>query len=109
MTYKYGEFTQKQMSETKEKLRKQIYFLLLLVDPKTKENYCDVDVNAAYSNILYKLSGLNSILGEPQELVCIISLLESALIEYNSQDFDFKIYRKLVLDAGAKVLEIKEV
>ena len=39
MKYKYGEFTENQISLTKTKLRKQIFFLLLIVDPNTKAEY----------------------------------------------------------------------
>ena len=60
-------------------------------------------------HLLYKLGGLNSVLYEPPELVTVISLLEAARIEYGKENFNFKIYRKLVLDSGAEILKIKEV
>lgn len=109
MKHKYGNFTESQMFLTKKLIRKQIFFLLLCVDPKTKGNYTHVDVNDAFKGLLYKLDGLNSVLGEPQELVDTISLLEEALIKYNESDFDFQIYRKLILNAGSLIDNIKEV
>lgn len=113
--HKYGEFQNKQVEDAKRFIRKQIYFLILCVDPDTKDEYINVDVVAAFDGILRKISGLNSILFYPPELVRVISLLEAALIEYKTSQFDsvedFKCstYRKLVLDAGNEVLKIGEV
>ena len=108
MQNKYGSYTQIQIQKTKREIRKQIIFLLTIVDPEYKEQYSHIDVNAAFKNLL-ELNGMNEILFCPPELVLVISLLEAALMEYNSKDFDFQKYRKLVLDAGAKVNFIKEV
>lgn len=109
VAHKYGEFESSQISETKDKIRKQIYFLLLCVDPQTKDEYLNIDVNKAFDGLLRKISGLNSILFYPVEIVKVISLLEAALMEYNSPEFKFVNYRKLILDAGNEVLKIKEV
>ena len=109
MKHKYGNFTEKQMLLTKESIRKQIFFLLLCADPQTKGNYTHVDIIEAFKGLLYKLDGLNSVLGEPQELVDTISLLEEALIKYNEPEFNFKTYRRLILSAGSLINDIKEV
>lgn len=109
MQHKYGNFTNSQISLTKKEIRKQIFFLLLCADPETKDEYNYVNLNEAFDGLLYKLGGLNSILGEPQELVDIISLLEEALIKYNEPHFNFKIYRRLILNAGALTNKIREV
>ena len=109
MKHKYGEFTISQISLTKKKIRKQIFFLLLCADPKTKDEYGHINLHEAFEGLLYKLDGLNSILGEPQELVDIISLLEEAFIKYKEPQFDFKLYRKLILSAGSLTDDIKEV
>ena len=45
---------------------------------------------------------------KPPELVSVISLLQAALTEYLSPTFEFKKYRKLLLDSGAEVLKIKD-
>ena len=105
--HKYGTFQNNQIHSTKEKLRKQIYFLLLIVDPDTADNY-DVDVTQAFKNVQYVLDGYNSLTGYPREVVTVASLLEEALLNYQT-NFSFPVYRKLVLDAGREVLNIKEV
>lgn len=109
MKHKYGNFTETQMLLTKKSIRKQIFFLLLCADPKTKNDYAHVDVGEAFEGLLYKLDGLNSVLGEPQELVDTISLLEEALIKYNEPKFNFRTYRRLILNAGSLIDTIKEV
>ena len=109
MLYKYGEFTDNQIQQTKIYMRKQIFFLLLIVDPETKDNYPNVDVDEAFGSLLSKFGGLNDVLLCPPELVRIMSVLEAARKEYHSEDFTYRKYRKLILDAGAEVLRIEEV
>lgn len=109
MDCKYGYFSQTQISAAKESMRKQIYFLLLIVDPRTRNDYSNVNIDVAFDTTLRKFGGFNSVLNESPELVWVISLLEAALIEYHSDSFNYATYRKLVLDAGNEVLKIKEV
>lgn len=103
-------FTQSQIAQTKHALRKSIFFLLVCVDPKTAQQ-CDepVDVDRCITGLLYKIGGLNTLLMCQPELVTVMSLLQSAKSEYNSENFDFQVYRKLILDAGAEIAKLKEV
>lgn len=109
MKHLYGEFSDNQIAATKKSLRGSIYFLLLCVDPDTSYLYKDVDVNQAFDNLLYKMDGLNSLLFYQKIIVDIMSLLKEAQNVYNTPDFDFRVYRKLILDAGSEVLKLKEV
>lgn len=111
MIYKYGNFNEAQMSENKKYLRKQIFFLMLLLDPdnQDKDEYKNIDIDAAFLNLQKEIDGLNSLLSYPKEIVSIASLLEAAFLEFKKEDFNWNLYRKLILDAGAKVLKIKEV
>lgn len=108
MKTKYGEYSSAQVSSIKHSIQKSIFFLLLYVDPETRDNYPNIDVNEAFRSLQLWLNGLNSILLEPPELVRTMSYLESAMQIYNG-DFDFMRYRKLILDAGAEIMKIKEV
>ena len=105
---KYGSFSDDQLSATKQYIRKQIFYLLLYVDPETKYDYPNVNVNKAFQGLQYKLGGLNSILFEPPSLITVMSLLEAALLEYQKENFNFNAYRKLVLDAGNEVKKIDD-
>lgn len=106
MKSKYGDFTDKQVNDTLLKLRKKIFFLLLYVDPKTKNEYVKIDVNGAFENLLYELVGMNSLFFNPPELVTVCNLLEAARMEYFAEDFNFKVYRKLILDSGVEVMKL---
>ena len=109
MKHLYGEFTQNQITQTKKSLRGSIFFLLLCGDNNTSHEYKDVDVNKCFKGLLLKLGGMNQLLMNPPELVTVMSLLQAAMIEYNNPEFNFKTYRKLILDAGAEVDNLKEV
>lgn len=110
MKHKYGwDFTKEQMADAKTDLRGKIFFLLLCVDPKTKFEYQNIDVEKAFDSLLRNLDGYNKLFNCPVEIVRIMCLLEAALDEYRNSNFQFSIYRKLILDAGSEVLKIKEV
>ena len=109
MNHLYGEFTQNQIMDVKKSLRGSIFFLLLCVDNKTSHEYKEVDVNKCFKGLLLKLGGLNELLMNQPELVMVMSLLQAAMNEYNNPEFEFKTYRKLILDAGAEVDKLKEV
>ena len=109
MKHLYGEFTQNQIAQAKKSLRGSIFFLLLCVDKKTAHEYEDVNVNKSFNGLLLKIGGMNQLLMNQPELVTVMSLLQAAMMEYNKPEFDFHTYRKLILDAGAEVLKLKEV
>ena len=110
MKHKYGwDFTKEQISDAKTDIRGKIFFLLLCVDPKTKSEYQNIDVETAFDSLLRNLDGYNKLFDCPVEVVRTMCLLEAALNEYKKPDFQFSIYRKLILDAGSEVLKIKEV
>ena len=109
MEYKYGDFSAKQIGDIKTTIRKKIYFLLLLKDPETKDNYKNVDAADAFTGLLYEIDGFNSLMSYPSEIVEVQSLLEEARKCLQDEVFCFEKYRKLLLDSGAKVSDIKEV
>lgn len=108
MRNKYGSYSSTQIHSTKLSIRKSIFFLLLYVDADTRDRYPNINVEDAFHSLQYRLDGLNRILLEPPELVQTMSLLEAALAEYLSDDFQWSKYRKLVLDAGAEIMNVKE-
>ncbi len=106
MKHIYGIFSTEQMDDYKVKLHKELFWLLLYKDPKTKDGYTNVDFNKYFDGLMRKIDGLNELLFYPTEIVAIMSLLEAALIESRKIDFDYKAYRKLILDAHALVDKI---
>ena len=109
--YTYGDFIGLQIKEIKEKMRKQIFFLLVIVDPKTSKDYKNIDAGSAIEDVLKTYGSLNNLLGYPKEFVDVMVLLNAAFLEYQkgTEDFNWSLYRKHILDAGAAVAEIKEV
>ena len=107
-SHKYGEFTDMQISEIKEILRKRIFFLLLVAeDLEAKTKFPEVDLVQANTTLLWRIAGLNELLGQPAELVTVLSLLEEAR-KTITPDFNFGKYRKLILDAGAEIMKIAD-
>lgn len=105
--HKYGEFADMQISEAKEYIRKRIFFLLLVAeDLGTREKFPDIDLSQAHESVMWRISGLNELLLEPPCLVHALSLLEEAKNNLIKDEFDFRKYRKLILDAGAEISKI---
>ncbi len=108
--YTYGDFVGLQIREVKQKMRKQIFFLLILVDPKTSGEFKGIDAGSAIEDVLRTYGSLNNLLGYPKEFVDVMVLLNAAYLEYQKgNEFSWTIYRKNILDAGNAVLAIKEV
>ena len=102
----YGHFNDEQMENYKVKLHKELFWLLIYKDPKTRDEYLNVDFNKYFDGLMRKMDGFNKLLSYPTEIVAIMSLLEAALIESKKVDFDYKVYRKLVLDAHSLIDKI---
>ena len=103
---RYIECSEKQKDEMIEMFRKKIFFLLVCVDKKTNKDYQHVNIEEAFDSLLTELGGLNDLMSESHSLIYVMSLLSAALLEYRKNDFDFRRYRKLILDAGVKMKEV---
>ncbi len=103
-----GEFTDNQISTETKRLQKQIFFILQCADPETKQNYPAIDIAKALESILYEISGLNELLFNPNEIVVVMSLLQEAHTLFASNSYNFRIFRKLLLDAGSKIKEVSQ-
>lgn len=102
----YGHFDDKQFEDYKVKLHKDLFWLLLYKDPKTKDEF-NVDFDKYFINLMLRIDGLNEILSYPVEIITIMSLLQAAWDEaHQDDDFDYQSYRKLILDAHHEVDKI---
>ena len=103
--YEFGEFTDEQMEEYIKKLHAKLFFLLLYVDPNTKDDFEDenVDVKKYFRFLLYELDGLNTLLNYPSKLVETLSVLRFARKTLDFKDFNYRGYRKLILDAQSLI------
>lgn len=99
-------FTAEQIENEKKLLQKKIFYLLLIVDPETANHYPNVDVAAAFEDLFSDIDGLNEVFSYPTEIVNVAKKLAKALKIFQSEDFEYRKYRKLVLDAGSEVMKI---
>ena len=103
MEYLYGTFSDEQFEKYKVKLHKELFWLLLYKDPSMGDKYSNVNFDKYFDGLLRKLNGLNRLLSYPTEFVNMMAVLEAAKIETEKSEFDYKIYRKLILDAHTLV------
>ena len=108
MQHKYGTFSDKQFNDYKVKLHRDLFWLLLYKDPKTAGNFADVDFDKYFVGLMRKFDGLNELLLCPPEMVEMMAILESAYKLCNDAQFDYSVYRKIILDAHNIVDRIPE-
>ena len=106
IVHKYGDFSEDQMNEYKKKLHNKIFWLLLYKDPKETIEITDEEFESYFLSILLEVNGLNSLFDYPVEIVELVSKLEFARETTTWDDFNFKGYRKLILDAESLVDKI---
>lgn len=103
MRHSYGTFTSSQMEAERENLHDRIHWLLIYKDPKTARRFDHVDFELYFRFLMKRISGLSSLLGAPRNTVSLMSLLEAARLETQTEPFDYAAYRKLILDAQSAV------
>lgn len=92
--YKYGDFSEEQIGKYKDKLHKELFWLLLYKDPNTCGDYEEVDFDGYFANFMKRLNAFNELLFYPQEIVSIAVLCQAAYNETLKDEFNFKAYRK---------------
>ena len=107
MENRYGWFDEEQFEGFKKKWHRELFWLLLYKDPKTADQYVHVDFDKFFEGLMRRINGLSALLFYPIEIVNIMANLEAAYLETQKDEFDFGVYRKLVLDAHALVDKIK--
>lgn len=95
----YGGFTAEQLDEYRAKLHNKLFWLLLYKDPETCNEFSDVDFDKYFINLMRELNGLCDILMHPSGIIEMMSVLQAAYNESCKADYDYKVYRKFVLDA----------
>lgn len=112
MQYLYGEFSDEQITETIAVMHNEIHKLLLHKDKKITEIIFDSedDFLTYFTALLTRFGGLNELLGEPPEMVALMSTLQAAYSEAISTTFNYKKFRKEILDSHGYIkLMSKEV
>lgn len=101
MNYIYGKFTDNQIAEAAKMMHSDIHKLLLYKDKNIEEKIFDSedDFFIYFNNLLFRFGGLNELLGEPKEMVSLMSILRAAYDEVLKDDFKYKTFRRAILDA----------
>lgn len=106
VSYKYGTFTTDQMKAGKKQLHAKIHWLLLYKDPKTEEQYQGVDLDQYFETVMSYVGGMDELFGHPSQFVMLQSILQAAQNELHKDQFNWRMYRQLVLKAHKLVDEI---
>ena len=101
MHYLYGEFTDEQINKTVISMHSDIHKLLLYKDRNITEQIfnSEEDFVNYFTNLLFRFGGLNELLGEPKEMVDFMSTLQSAFDEATNDNFQYKVFRRAILDS----------
>ena len=101
MEYLYGEFSDDQIACNADAMHNAIHKLLLYKDKNVTGLIFDSDEQFKhyFKNLLYRFAGFNTLLSEPVQMVSLMSTLQAAYNEIESDDFSFVIFRRLILDA----------
>lgn len=101
MRYLYGEFTDNQITEAVRVMHNDIHKLLLYKDNKITETIfnTDKDFEIYFTNLLFRFGGLNELLGEPDQMVALMSTLQAAYNEVMSDHFSYRTFRRAILDS----------
>lgn len=101
MEYMYGIFSDKQIECNADSMHNAIHKLLLYKDKNATGTIFDDEEQFQhyFQNLLYRFGGFNTLLGEPVQMVSLMSTLQAAYDEVIKDDFNYFIYRRLILDA----------
>lgn len=111
MKYLYGEFTDEQINEAVKQMHSDIHKLLLYKDNKMTDQIfnSDEDFVIFFTNLLFRFGGLNELLGEPQQMVSLMSTLQAAYDEATSDTFRYKTFRRAILDCHGYIKTMFEL
>lgn len=100
MRYLYGDFTDEQVQEAVRVMHNDIHKLLLYKDNQIDEVIFNLDKDfiTYFNNLLFRFGGLNELLGEPDQMVALMSTLQAAYDEVLSNQFHYKTFRRAILD-----------
>lgn len=94
-------FTNAQIKFQAKIMHNEIHKLLLYKDKKINDLIFDSsdDFMQYFNNIILRYCGLNTLLGEPKEMIAFISTLQAAYNECKKDEFQYYIFRRLIFDA----------
>lgn len=104
----YGHFTPQQIDVQFKILHNMIFWLLLYKDPETEYKYRHINFEKYFNSLMKRISGFGELLYNPPEVCTLLSILQGAYIETQEDEFDYEVYRKLILDSHNSLDKLKE-
>lgn len=110
MTYIYGTFTENQLKEAVHAMHNDIHKLLLHKDDSIEER---IFINEEaflvfFKKILFKFAGTKTLFNDNRYMVALMSTLQSAYNEVTSDNYDYFVYRRAILDSHALIKQMFE-
>ena len=101
MKYIYGDFTDKQISEAVRAMHNDIHKLLLYKDKQIKEKIFEDDEAFLifFKNVMYKLGGTKTLFNDNGIMVILMSELQAAFDNAQSDHFNYTTFRRAILDS----------
>lgn len=101
MKYLYGNFSENQITDTTQLMHSEVHKLLLYKDSNIDSVIFadDEQFITFFKNLMYRFGGMNELLGEPSEMVLLMSTLQAALTLVTSDNYSWRRYRQLILDS----------
>ena len=93
MTGKYGAFSDEQFTKFKTRLHSKVHWLLVYKENGECNNYDEY-----FEDTMKYFNGLNTVLGDNAEIIDILVVLQMAFDETKKDNFDFKAFRKDILE-----------
>lgn len=110
MQYIYGTFTDKQISEAVRAMHNDIHKLLLYKDKRIEEKIFEDDETFLifFQNVMYKLGGTKTLFNDNGLMVTLMSELQAAFNEAQSDHFNYTTFRRAILDAHGHIKQMFE-
>lgn len=110
MEYLYGKLSNYQVKKTFKNLHGDIHKLLIYKDEnfEIKPFEKDDDYEKFFTKLLYKFGSLNVMFKYPPSMIKLITILQAAFIESKKKDFNYEIYRSMILDSHSYLDSVKE-
>lgn len=101
MLYLYGKFSDEQINKEVKAMHNDVHKLLLYKDRNVSEIIFNTDEEFLnyFNNLLFRFGGLNKLLGEPEQMIELMSTLQAAYDLVQSDTFNYSTFRRAILDS----------
>lgn len=101
MRYLYGHFSHKQLDKAVRAMHRDIHKLLIYKDNsiEAKNFESDVAFLTFFKKVMYRFGGTKTLFNNNEIMVSLMSTLQAAMDEIESDNYDWETYRRAILDA----------